>query len=90
MALLKKFIQTKMHFDGYLEITDAYWRVEKVMATKARAVCTVSINKKDNDSFFRIDEKNYDFLPNLDGGNFIQQAYFHLKTLPEFAGATDC
>jgi hypothetical protein len=22
--------------------------------------------------------------------NFIQQAYEHLKTLPEFAGATDC
>ena len=22
--------------------------------------------------------------------NFIAQAYVHLKTLPEFAGATDC
>ena len=22
--------------------------------------------------------------------NFIKQAYIHLKTLPEFAGATDC
>ena len=26
----------------------------------------------------------------LDGDNPIRQAYMHLKTLPEFAGATDC
>lgn len=26
----------------------------------------------------------------LDGDNPIKQAYTHLKTLPEFAGATDC
>ena len=26
----------------------------------------------------------------LDGDNPIKQAYAHLKTLPEFAGATDC
>jgi hypothetical protein len=26
----------------------------------------------------------------FDGDNPIKQAYAHLKTLPEFAGATDC
>lgn len=26
----------------------------------------------------------------IDGENPIKQAYEHLKTLPEFAGATDC
>lgn len=26
----------------------------------------------------------------IDGQNPIKQAYEHLKTLPEFAGATDC
>lgn len=30
------------------------------------------------------------FAPVLEGDNFICQAYLHLKTLPEFAGATDC
>jgi hypothetical protein len=30
------------------------------------------------------------FVPSMDGGNFIKQAYEHLKTLPEFSGATDC
>jgi hypothetical protein len=30
------------------------------------------------------------FIPSLDESNFIRQAYQHLKTLPEFAGAVDC
>jgi hypothetical protein len=30
------------------------------------------------------------FTHNLAGKNFIAQAYDHMKTLPEFAGATDC
>jgi hypothetical protein len=36
--------------------------------------------------------KNYSFTPSVANGsaNFIAQAYEHLKTLPEFSGATDC
>lgn len=36
--------------------------------------------------------KNYSFAPSFANGstNFIAQAYMHLKTLPEFAGASDC
>jgi hypothetical protein len=36
--------------------------------------------------------KNYIFSPSVSIGsaNFIAQAYEHLKTLSEFAGATDC
>lgn len=33
--------------------------------------------------------KDYTFAPDLYGPNFIKQAYEHLKTLPEFAGAAD-
>jgi hypothetical protein len=32
----------------------------------------------------------YSFKPDMDGTNFIKQAYLHLKTLPEFEGAVDC
>jgi hypothetical protein len=35
-------------------------------------------------------QKQFVFAPNLDGPNFIKQAYEHLKTLPEFDGAVDC
>jgi hypothetical protein len=37
-----------------------------------------------------IERKVYEFTPNLEGANFIAQAYDHLKTLPEFSGAIDC
>jgi hypothetical protein len=37
-----------------------------------------------------LEPKTYRFAPSLDGKNFITQAYEHLKTLPEFAGATNC
>lgn len=36
--------------------------------------------------------KHYKFSASteFDSPNFIKQAYLHLKTLPEFAGAEDC
>ena len=37
-----------------------------------------------------IKHEQFNFVPNLEGQNFIAQAYEHLKTLPEFAGAEDC
>ena len=45
------------------------------------------VNDKDGEL---VDTRSMSFVPVLDGDNFIRQAYFHLKTLPEFAGATDC
>lgn len=90
MAFLKNFEKKQDHFYGTLSIPDAYWRVDKVASTKQRAICTVSVNKKDNDHYVMVEEKIYDFIPNLDGGNFIRQAYEYLKTLPEFSGAVDC
>jgi len=30
------------------------------------------------------------FVPDLDGPNFIAQAYAHFKALPQLVGATDC
>jgi hypothetical protein len=37
-----------------------------------------------------VDVFHAQFIPDLSGPNFIAQAYLHLKSLPEFAGATDC
>lgn len=90
MALKKTFTQTQAPFSGALEIADAYWRVEQVTATKNEAQCVVTINKQDGDSMVQVANKRYSFKPDLDGKNFIAQAYEYLKTLPEFAGAQDC
>lgn len=90
MALKKTFTETKAPFNGVLELTDAYWRVENITANKIEATCVVSINKKDDELTTQVTSKKYSFTPDLNGSNFIRQAYEHLKTLPEFADATDC
>jgi hypothetical protein len=63
---------------------DCYIKVESVSATKNIASISVSFTKG-----IQI-VKAYEFVPSLGNSNFIAQAYDHLKTLPEFAGAVDC
>jgi hypothetical protein len=68
-----------------VELKDCYIKVEGVSASKEIASASVSLTK-DALSIARA----YEFVPTMDGGNFIAQAYEHLKTLPEFADAVDC
>ena len=60
-------------------------KVEYVNASKLRATCFVSFSNASVQY-----EKTFEFVPDLDGPNFVKQAYEHLKTLPEFADAVDC
>jgi len=72
--------------DGRKSVSlNAYVKVESVSANKNSAQASVSFT----DGAKAI-TKSYVFSPNMDGDNFIKQAYAHLKTLPEFAGAEDC
>lgn len=68
-----------------VSVVDAYIKVESVDGTKNNASAKVSI-KSGNDIFISM----HSFVPDMDGKNFIAQAYDYLKTLPEFAGAVDC
>jgi len=71
------------------QVENAYIRVE-----------ALRLNKKDFMSFnvkFYVDVQHKPFEErafhcdyDISGANPIAQAYQHLKTLPEFAGATDC
>lgn len=90
MALCKNYTKTESHFDGVLELKDAYYRVESISGSKQNISFVVSISKKLNDKQIEITSAQYSFVPSMDNKNFIAQAYAHLKTLPEFAGATDC
>jgi hypothetical protein len=84
---LKKQITLKSSFGDDVSFSDAYIKVENVTGNKLQIRADVSIHKKFNDQI--VDRKYYAFIPNMDS-NFIAQAYWHLKTLPEFEGATDC
>jgi hypothetical protein len=63
----------------------AYIKVERVSANKDSASMDVSFTEGEKKT-----SSSYTFKPNLDGGNFIKQAYDYLKSLPEFASAQDC
>jgi len=70
-----------------ITVPNAYIKVETVSGDKATATATVTWYISENGDEIKTD--TYDFIPSMDGANFIQQAYEHLKTLSEFSGATD-
>lgn len=67
---------------------ECYIKVEKVDSSKESAVAAVKYTSDKN----AVLSKSFKFTPSVADGakNFIAQAYEHIKTLPEFAGAQDC
>jgi hypothetical protein len=85
---LKKTISLKNNFDEMSVFSDAYIKVVTIAGDKNEMHAFYGVFK---DASSRCIEKvKFQFIPSLDGKNFIAQAYAHLKTLPEFAGAIDC
>ena len=71
-----------------LTFNNAYLKVTTVQGSKDKIVASYEIrNSVDGIAFIW---NALDFIPNMNGENFIKQAYEYLKTLPEFANATDC
>jgi hypothetical protein len=66
-------------------LEDCYIKVASVESDKAMGLAQVAFCAGET-SFAR----SYPFTVDLEGPNFIKQAYEHLKTLPEFEGAEDC
>jgi hypothetical protein len=88
MAIQKTLRISKSGFLGELVAENAYHKVVSVTANKQSASAHVAVfDKKDG---VQLDSKFFEFHPMMNNVNFIAQAYEHLKTLPEFAGATDC
>jgi hypothetical protein len=86
MALQKDIIKTQVGFTGSLVANDVYFKVASVSGGKeAMQALVIGICGGSP-----ICNESYSFTPDLSGANFIAQAYQYLKTLPEFAGATDC
>jgi hypothetical protein len=84
---LKKTIFLKNNFGTDTEFDGACIKVRSVNFSKDAAQANVDFYKSDAGE--RLVIKQYDFSVDLNGKNAIAQAYEHLKTLPEFAGAED-
>jgi hypothetical protein len=86
MALEKDVVITQDGFDGLLIHRKAYWKIARLSGDKNEM--SISLDCIVNDKVYQ--QKSYVFVPSLEGGNFIKQAYEYLKSLPEFADAVDC
>lgn len=65
----------------------AYIKVNKTEGDKQAVVVTICyFDKKDG---LLLKTKQIDFVPDMDGPNFIKQAYVYMKTLNEFSNAQD-
>jgi|SaaInlV_110m_DNA_1040235.scaffolds.fasta_scaffold05166_2 hypothetical protein len=70
-----------------INVSGAYYKVCRFSGEKTSLTFTVEARSSNESDSFEI--KNYDCAYNIGGDNPIKQAYLHLKTLPEFADATD-
>lgn len=84
MALSKNIV-TEHGF----EIQNAYCRIESVTILKKTTLILCVDTYKDKTKK-AVCSDNFSCLYDINGANPIAQAYAHLKTLPEFFGATDC
>jgi len=82
---LKKTVTTVHGF----EANDAYHRVEGTQVSKDAMTFQVR-SYKDNSGFPHFADASFGCAYDIAGDNPIAQAYKHLKTLPEFAGANNC
>lgn len=85
---LTKTIKKENNFGQQSTLNDVYIKVVSTTSTKKEVQAVVNfLESKDGKSLFG---EVYSFPLDLSGENPIKQAYLHLKTLPEFADATDC
>lgn len=68
------------------DLGECYIKVDRLSGNKGEVVAFVTKTSADGTLL----ENGYGFIPDMEGPNFIKQAYDHLKTLPEFEGAVDC
>ena len=80
-------LQTDYTHNG-IAVQNCYCRVLSVQGGKAALTAEVSFHASSEHQAFY--SKAIGFVPDMDGDNFIKQAYQFLKTLPEFSDATDC
>ena len=84
-------IQKTHKFDtefGPVTVAECYIKVSMVEVNKVNGMANVSFYDKPNGKLLQT--KIYPVPNDLNGSNALAQAYNHLKTMPEFAGATDC
>jgi hypothetical protein len=87
MALYKTLTLTN-NFNTKTVLENVYIKVTRIEGSKLELTAEVSLLPKEGGEPYKV--QRVTFVPDLNGSNFIAQAYLHLKSLPEFADAVDC
>lgn len=69
---------------------DAYFRVEEVKIAGKNKISFSIRGYKDDSGLPAFEDRPLTCDYDIESKNPIAQAYEHVKTLPEFAGASDC
>ena len=80
-------LQQTLSYSGF-QLADTYLKVSFYNGNKD--ALSFSLEVKATQETAPVTTKTYSCKYDLDGPNPIKQAYLHLKSLPEFSGATDC
>lgn len=86
MALKADKLIMQENFEGQLVAKDVYWKIQKITGNKNEL--QINVFGYLNESM--VGQIASAFKPDLEGKNFIAQAYEHLKTLPEFNNSVNC
>lgn len=82
---INKTINTKFG----ITVPQAYYKIKSVNIESKNKMTFIVFIYADKEKV-NLDEQFYNCVYDINGSNPIKQAYEYLKTLPEFAGATDC
>lgn len=85
---ISKTLELKNNFGEVSVFNNSYIKVKRILGGKESMTAEVGFFKAADGQ--ELKSENYAFSPNLSGKNFIAQAYDHLKTLEEFADASNC
>lgn len=85
---LQKNITIKSNLGIETQFNNTYIKVARVECTKQENNFLIELKKDSNSDPYQLQYINASY--DINGENPIKQAYLHLKTLPEFADATDC
>lgn len=87
MAIKKPLTISKL--GKQLTFGSAYIQISSVAGNKYRQTALVTIYSDEGKEHI-LQESGFDFIPNMNGENFIKQAYEHAKLLPEYQNGEDC
>ncbi len=88
MAIKTNFRINQTGVDSPASVSNAYCKVENVSGDKNFVVADIGVYSADQ--AVKVSAVRKTFKPSMDGGNFIAQAYAHMKLCEEFNNGEDC